>query len=213
VKIMSPEKVFKNLAERYPALVPVLGDIIKAYELICDCYDRLGKVLVCGNGGSAADADHIVGELMKGFLLKRPLSDNEKIFFEDLGAAELAQKLQGALPAVSLNAHTALYSAFCNDVAEDTVLAQQVWGYSKNSPDILIALSTSGSSRNVVNAAVAANAIGIDSVGITGRDGGKLAELCTVCIRIPETETYKVQELTQPVYHAVCAALEAKFFG
>jgi len=209
---MKPETIFKNLHERYPSLLPVIDDIVNAYELICNCYDSLGKVLVCGNGGSASDGDHIVGELMKGFLLKRKLSDDEMSLFEDMDAKELAEKLQGALPAVSLNAHAALCSAFCNDVDDEAVFAQQVWGYSKDSPDVLIALSTSGNSKNVVNAAIAANAVGIDSIGITGQNGGKLAELCTVCIKIPETETYKIQELTLPVYHAICAALEAKFF-
>jgi D-sedoheptulose 7-phosphate isomerase len=209
---MKPETIFKNLHERYPSLLPVIDDIVNAYELICNCYDSLGKVLVCGNGGSASDGDHIVGELMKGFLLKRKLSDDEMSLFEDVDAKELAEKLQGALPAVSLNAHAALCSAFCNDVDDEAVFAQQVWGYSKDSPDVLIALSTSGNSKNVVNAAIAANAVGIDSIGITGQNGGKLAELCTVCIKIPETETYKIQELTLPVYHANCAALEAKFF-
>lgn len=209
---MKPETIFKNLHERYPSLLPVIDDIVNAYELICNCYDSLGKVLVCGNGGSASDGDHIVGELMKGFLLKRKLSDNEMSLFEDVDAKELAEKLQGALPAVSLNAHAALCSAFCNDVDDEAVFAQQVWGYSKDSPDVLIALSTSGNSKNVVNAAIAANAVGIDSIGITGQDGGKLTELCTVCIKIPETETYKIQELTLPVYHAICAALEAKYF-
>jgi D-sedoheptulose 7-phosphate isomerase len=210
---MKPEMFFETLGNRYPALKPVMDDIVNAYELICNCYDSIGKVLVCGNGGSASDGDHIVGELMKGFLLRRKLSDYDMDLFEDVGAKELAEKLQGALPAVSLNAHAALCSAFCNDVDDEAVFAQQVWGYSKNSPDVLIALSTSGNSKNVVNAVLAANAIGIDSIGITGQDGGRLAGLCTVCIKIPETETYKVQELTLPVYHAICAALEANYFS
>ena len=209
---MKPEMIWKSLTERYPSLISVIDDIVNAYELICGCYDSLGKVLVCGNGGSAADGDHIVGELMKGFLAQRKLSDEDLSLFEDVDAKALGEKLQGALPAISLNAHAALCSAFSNDVDDEAVFAQQVWGYSKDSPDVLIALSTSGNSKNVVNAVIAANAVGIDSIGITGRNGGKLGELCTVCIKLPEDETYKVQELTLPVYHAICAALEAKYF-
>ncbi len=206
--------IFAELLDNYPSLEGIKDDIYTAFTLICDCYDSLGKVLICGNGGSAADADHIVGELMKGFNLKRPLKKEERELFEDQDDAEyLTNNLQNALPAISLVAHGGLSSAFCNDVEPDMVFAQQVWGYAKDSPDILIALSTSGNSKNVVNAVKTANAVGIDSIGITGMNESKLSELCTLTIRLPETQTYRVQELTLPVYHALCAALEIHYFG
>ena len=159
-----------------------------------------GKLLACGNGGSAADADHIVGELMKGFLHQRPLDDNEKSCFNAVrDGSVISDALQGGLPAISLCAHSALMTAFSND--------------SKNSPDTLIALSTSGNSDNVVKAVAAANAVGIKSVAITGQKESKLSEDSSVCIRLPETETYKIQELTLPVYHALCAMTEKRFFS
>ncbi|MBQ3150171.1 MAG: SIS domain-containing protein [Clostridia bacterium] len=207
------DKIFDTLFERYPSLKVIRDELYTAYELMCDCYDAYGKILICGNGGSSADADHIVGELMKGFNLKRPLSDDDIEFFDGIeGGTDIAKKLQGGLPAISLSAHSALMTAFCNDVDPDLVFAQQVWAYSKNSPDLLIALSTSGNSTNVVNAVKTANAVGIDSIGITGKNGGKLLDCCTLCIRLPETDVYKVQELTLPVYHALCAAIETRFF-
>ena len=162
------DKIFDTLFERYPSLKVIRDELYTAYELMCDCYDAYGKILICGNGGSSADADHIVGELMKGFNLKRPLSDDDIEFFDGIeGGTDIAKKLQGGLPAISLSAHSALMTAFCNDVDPDLVFAQQVWAYSKNSPDLLIALSTSGNSTNVVNAVKTANAVGIDSIGIT----------------------------------------------
>lgn len=207
------EGIFKNLISRYPALSELYDDIYVAYELICNCYDNNGKLLLCGNGGSAADCDHIVGELMKGFMSKRKLSEQDRGYFEDMERTTfLADKLQGALPAVSLCAQSAILSAFANDVDPDMVYAQQVWAYGKTSPDLLIALSTSGNSKNVVLAVETANALGLDSIAITGSDGGKLKDLCTCCICLPETETYKIQELTLPVYHALCAAIEANYF-
>ncbi len=208
------DRIFNTLFERYPVLEGLRDEIYSAYELICTCYESCGKVLICGNGGSSSDADHIVGELMKGFNLKRELSEEDKEYFEGIdGAEDIIKNLQGGLPAVSLSSQTALTTAFCNDVEPDMVFAQQVWAYAKNSPDILIALSTSGNSKNVVNAVKTANAVGIDSIAITGESGGKLKEMSTLCITLPESEVYKVQELTIPVYHALCAAVEEHFFG
>ena len=205
------ERIFKELFARYPALKALYDELYVTYDLICDCFANNGKLLLCGNGGSAADCDHIVGELMKGFLLKRPLTDEDREYFEDSPA--LADRLQGGLPAISLCAQSALMTAFANDVDPEMIFAQQVWAYGQNSPDLLIALSTSGNSANVVRAVEVANALGLDSIGITGQNGGKLKELCTTCICLPETETFKVQELTLPVYHALCAAVEENFFG
>ena len=207
--------VFKALAERYPVLADTMNDIELAFDLLCGCYDSGGKLLLCGNGGSAADCAHIVGELMKGFLSPRKLTKDDRAFFEDMDEAtrRLPDKLQNGLPAISLCSEQSLLSAYANDVDPVMVFAQQVWVYGQNSPDLLLALSTSGNAENVVAAVRTANALGVDTVAIPGADGGKLADLCTVCIRLPETETYKVQELTLPVYHALCAALEAHYFS
>lgn len=211
---MNPaEKIFEELFERYPVLEPIRQDIAKSYEIICECYKRGGKVLICGNGGSAADAEHIVGELMKGFIMRRELNDKQKASFEQIENGEyIASHLQGGLPAIALNAHSGLNSAFANDVAPDMVYAQQVWAYAYSSPDVLIALSTSGNSVNVVNAVRTACALDIDSIGITGNSASALSSICSVCIRLPEEETFKIQELTLPVYHALCAMVEATYF-
>lgn len=198
--------IFDRLFETFPALEFCRSEIYKAYNYLRECYRNGGKVLVCGNGGSAADADHIVGELMKGFLLRRPIEG--QAFNHD---HDILSHLQGGLPAISLNAHAALLSAFANDEEFDYAYAQQAYAYG-NADDVLIALSTSGNSASVVNAVRAAGAKQLITVGITGEKRSVLSDKCTVCIRLPETETYRVQELTLPVYHCLCAMLEADFF-
>ncbi|MBQ5824656.1 MAG: SIS domain-containing protein [Clostridia bacterium] len=203
---MSSNDIFSELFERYPALGKCEADIYRAYTVLKKCYDGNGKVLACGNGGSAADADHIVGELMKGFLLGRKINDKALN-----GDDEILMHLQDALPAVSLDSHSALLTAFSNDLDFDYAYAQQVYGLG-NAGDVLIALSTSGNSASVVNAVRAAGAKGVVSVGITGSKDSKMSEKCDVCIKLPETETFKIQELTLPVYHCLCAMLEADFF-
>ncbi|MBR3781198.1 MAG: SIS domain-containing protein [Clostridia bacterium] len=200
--------IFEELFERYPCLENCRNDIHSAFMLFNSCYDNGGKILCCGNGGSAADSDHFVGELMKGFLKKRPLSDDEKNLFED---KYIADNLQKGLPAISLCAHSALMTAFENDVAPSLVFAQQVYAYAKEN-DVLFCFSTSGNSENIVYAAKAAKAAGIKSVAVTGEKESRLSEICDVCIRLPETETFKVQELTLPVYHCLAAMLEENFF-
>lgn len=207
------DELFTDLIKRYPILSSVSDSILKAFELLCSSVKAGGKILVCGNGGSAADSEHIVGELMKGFLQKRPLRESDATLFKNMPNAEyLINNLQGAIPAISLVSQSALMTAFANDVAADMVFAQQVYVYSKNSSDILIALSTSGNSKNIVNAAAVSKAIGINSICICGSEKGKLNDICSVTINIPERETYKVQELTLPIYHTLCAMLEYKFF-
>ena len=200
---------------RYPALACVRDDLYRAFDLLCGCFDAGGKLLLCGNGGSAADCAHIVGELMKGFLLPRALTDVERALFagSDTQTSAVADRLQNALPAVSLCEASALNSAFANDVDAEYIYAQQVWAFARNSPDLVFALSTSGNSRNVVQAVRTARALGRETIAVTGADGGALRTLCSVCICLPESETYKVQELTLPVYHALCAALEQHYFG
>ena len=202
----SSNEIFERLFEQYPALDVCRKEIYSAYIYLRDCYAGGGKVLVCGNGGSAADADHIVGELMKGFLLRRPVEG--EAFNHD---RDILPHLQGGLPAISLNAHAALLSAFANDADFDYAYAQQAYAYGRPN-DVLIALSTSGNSPSVVNAVRAAGAGQLIAVGITGEKLSQLADKCTVCIRLPARETYRVQELTLPVYHCLCAMLEADFF-
>ena len=202
------DRIFEELFERYPRLEACRGDIYKAFELMSDCYDNGGKLLCCGNGGSAADCDHLVGELMKGFLKKRPFSPEEK---ERFGDSEMAENLQKGLPAISLCAHSALMTAFENDAVPALVFAQQVCAYaSKN--DLLIAFTTSGNSANVVYTLKAAKAAGVGSVAVTGERESESSRLADVCIRLPETETFKVQELTLPVYHCLAAMIEDKYF-
>lgn len=203
---MNSKQIFEELLQRYPMLEGCKSEIYFSYKMLADCYTNGCKVLVCGNGGSAADADHIVGELMKGFLLKRKIN-TPAINGDD----EILNRLQGALPAISLNAHSALFSAFSNDLEFENVYAQQVYGYGKKG-DVLIALSTSGNSKSVVNAVRAASAAGVESIGITGSRESDMSGKCSICIRLPETETFKIQELTLPVYHCLCAMLEADFF-
>ncbi len=200
--------IFSELFERYPHLTNCRSDIYSAFELFRNCYDNGGKILCCGNGGSAADSDHFVGELMKGFLKKRPLSDEEKNLFDD---EYISANLQKGLPAISLCAHSALMTAFENDVAPSLVFAQQVYAYAKEN-DVLFCFSTSGNSENIVYAAKAAKASGIKSVAVTGEKESRLSEICDICIRLPETETFKVQELTLPVYHCLAAMLEENYF-
>lgn len=194
-----------DLFSRYPALSSCREDLENALGLIIETYENGGKVLICGNGGSAADCEHIVGELMKGFLKKRPVTD-ERI------PKELQEKLQGSLPAISLVSQSAILSAFANDVAPENLYAQLVLGYAKEH-DLLIGLSTSGNSQNVVNAARVAKSLGIRTLSLTGEKESKLSALSDVTIRVPETETYKIQELHLPVYHYLCAACEEHFFS
>lgn len=208
------DQIFENLFLRYSELQVCRAEIGKAYRILKACYDRGGKVLVCGNGGSAADSEHIVGELMKGFIKKRRLgeADSKKLYdaFPTEGAY-LAEHLQGALPAVSLSSHPVLSTAFINDVAADMAFAQQVYGYA-NDRDVLIGLSTSGNSLNVVRAIQVAKALGLLVIGLTGIRGGKMMKLCDALIAVPAEETYRVQELHLPVYHALCAMIEAEYF-
>ena len=202
----------KELFERYPSLKVCENDIDKALELIRDTYTSGGTVYVCGNGGSCSDSDHIVGELMKGFLKKRPVSYEEKQKFKDIfGDEAFAGKLQSAIPAVSLTAQSAIISAFANDVDPELVYAQLVYGYATEK-DLVIGLSTSGNSKNVVYAQMAAKVKGAKTLSMTGMKESKLSDLSDVTIRVPECETFKIQELHLPVYHYLCAAIEDEFF-
>ena len=211
--MQTPTDILETLLARFPALASLSDSIQTAFHLICRCYDQGGTLLCCGNGGSAADAEHIVGELMKSFLRERPLHPELSARFSGIPNASAAiASLQTPLPAISLVSQSALISAYANDVSADYVYAQQVLGYGGNRPALLLGLSTSGNSLNIVHAIEVANCLGIPSVGITGASGGKMGALCSVCIKLPATETYHVQEYTLPVYHALCAMVEAHYF-
>lgn len=209
------EEQLNLLIERYPKLMVCKEDIKKAYELLEMAYSNGRKLLVCGNGGSASDSEHIVGELMKEFKLKRKVFNDHAAALKDIDAElgqVLADNLQGALPAISLTGHSSLQTAYMNDAVPELVFAQQVNGYGKPG-DVFLGISTSGNSKNVLYAAVNAKAKGLKVIGLTGAKENKLMKYADVCIRVPETETYKIQEYHLPVYHCLCLMLEDKFFG
>lgn len=203
------------LVERYPSLESAKNDIVAAYLLLEESYENGGKLLVAGNGGSAADAEHIVGELMKGFKLPRKTEADfaEKLVEEnqELGSV-LAENLQGALPAIALDGHPALSTAYMNDCEPLLCFAQQVNGYGK-SGDVFLGISTSGNSKNVLYAATTAHAKGMKVIGLTGAKDSKLKDMSDVCIKAPQTETYMIQELHLPIYHCLCLMLEDRFFA
>lgn len=206
--------ILNDLLVRYPQLSVCKENIIRAFDLLSDSYRSNGKLLVCGNGGSAADAEHIVGELMKGFKNPRRLNGQYQKRLKDVDDVlgnRLAGQLQGALPAIALDGHSALTTAYMNDCDPLLCFAQQVNGYGQEG-DILLGISTSGNSKNVIYAAVTAKAKGMKVIGLTGSRESRLFELADVCIRVPETETYKIQELHLPVYHCLCLMLEEDFF-
>ena len=212
------EKLLKHvdlLIERYPALEVCKEDIISAYELLEEAYSAGRKLLVAGNGGSASDSEHIVGELMKEFKLKRKIFsaqiDRLMKIDAEMGTV-LAEHLQGSLPAVSLVGEPSLATAFMNDAVPVLIFAQQVNGLGR-AGDIFLGISTSGNSMNILYAAVAAKSKGLKVIGLTGQKENRLMEFADVCIRVPETETYRIQELHLPVYHCLCLMLEDRFFG
>lgn len=210
----------ETLLQNHPALIACQNAIETARDLLIDTYREGGKLLLCGNGGSAADCDHIAGELLKGFLSHRPLSEEDCLALAESlpdGEADpdlylLAGQLQGGLPAVSLPAQTAALTAVCNDTDPALIFAQLTWALGQ-AGDTLICLSTSGNSRNVVLAAKAAKTKGLRVLALTGENDSKLSELSDVTVRVPATETYRVQEYHLPVYHYLCAAVEEAFFG
>lgn len=208
-------KHIEVLVNRYPVLNSVKDEIVEAYFLLVESYKNEGKLLIAGNGGSAADAEHIVGELMKGFKLHRKLNENftDKLISEneELGTV-LAESLQGALPAIALDGHPALSTAYMNDCEPLLCFAQQVNGYGK-AGDVFLGISTSGNSKNILYAATTAHAKGMKVIGLTGAKDSKLTQMSDVCIKVPQTETYMIQELHLPVYHCLCLMLEDEFFG
>ena len=203
------------LINRYPVLENIKENIIEAYMIMEKCYLNGGKLLISGNGGSAADAEHITGELMKRFKILRPVSSEyaEKLIAVDAERGSvLAKNLECSLMAIPLVAHEALTTAYINDVDGLGVFAQQLFGYGREG-DVFLGISTSGNSKNVMNATVVARASGIKVIGLTGAKGGELAEVADVAVKVPATDTYMIQELHLPIYHCWCLMLEDKFFG
>lgn len=203
----------QSLCDRYPELENCREGIEQAIACICASYENGGKLLIGGNGGSCADAEHIAGELMKGFLKMRPLPTEQKESMRRLcpELGTIPDSLQRGLPVIALHEHAAFSTAFVNDVEPQLVFAQQVLVFG-HAPDVLLGISTSGNSANILAAVKTARGLGLPVIGLTGRDGGRLAAMADICIRVPATETYRVQEYHQPIYHAICAQVEQYFF-
>ena len=209
------EKHIDLLINRYLQLQACKEDIVKAYEILEECYENDHKLLLAGNGGSAADSEHIAGELMKRFKILRPVPADfaEKLkTIDPVRGENLATNLERGLMAIPLVAHEALSTAYINDVDGLGVFAQQLYGFGRPG-DVFLGISTSGNSKNVMSATVVARALGIKVIGLTGAKGGELAQVADVAIKVPETETYMIQELHLPVYHCLCLMLEDHFFG
>ena len=209
-------KYLTSLLSRYKELSSLKADIIEVFEIIKECYKKEGTLFVCGNGGSAADSEHIVGELMKGFLLPRNLKDDsiknklESLYGED--GVLLSKSLQMGLRAISLLSHPSLYSAFANDVNAEMAFAQHLYVLAK-SGDVLFTISTSGNARNVLRAMQVASVIGVRTILLTGMHGGKGWKIADKTIKVPESETYKIQEYHLPIYHTLCLMLEEYFYA
>ena len=202
-----------QLLLNYPQLEVIEKNIIQAYEMMCRCYEGKNKLLLCGNGGSAADCEHIVGELMKVFWVKRRLPEREEEKLRKCGAdSAMLENIVEALPAISLTSHVSFLTAFCNDNSAEEMFAQQLYVLG-NPGDVLWAISTSGNSANVINAAIVARAKGIKVIGMTGASGGKLAEYSDVLMNVPSEITARIQEMHVPIYHTICAMLEGHFFA
>lgn len=204
--------ILEDLIAKYPVLSVCESDILKTFDFARQTYQNGGKILVCGNGGSAADSEHIVGELMKNFKkCRKPCADLLANLEDCEESKKLKEVLEGNLPAISLTSHVSLTTAYSNDKEPSAVFAQQLSGLGKKG-DTFIAISTSGNSLNCVYACLVAKALGLNTVAFTGKKESRLSSLSDVCVKVPETETYKIQEYHLPVYHAICAMLEEEFF-
>ena len=212
---MKQLEIIQGLMKRYPSLQLCKEELLRAFNVLQNSYSNGGKLLVAGNGGSASDSEHIVGELMKEFKMKRKIYENHAERMKNIDAERgevLAKHLQGALPAISLVGEAALMTAYMNDSEPQLVFAQQIYGLGSEN-DVFLGISTSGNSENILYAAVAAKAKGLKVIGLTGAKPSKLMRYCNVCIQVPATETFKIQELHLPVYHCLCMMLEDFFFN
>ena len=204
-----------EMLKKHPLLAICKEDILEAFSIMSKSFHGGGKLLVCGNGGSAADSEHIVGELMKGFLQRRKIPDSARKKIMEVSpenGALISERLQSALPAISLVSQTSLVSAFANDVDPSLVFAQQVYGYGK-AGDVFFGISTSGNSKNVLYAAEVAKAMGLKTIALTGESGGLLKNICDCTIKAPSSSTSEIQEFHLPIYHNLCLMLETEFFG
>jgi D-sedoheptulose 7-phosphate isomerase len=206
--VSSAEEIFHDLLVSYPPLEQCVADIAAASDALVRCFRSGGKLLLCGNGGSAADTEHIAAELLKEFRQRRAVESPPEASL----SRELRDHLQGALPAIPLPSFVAPLTAFANDCFPEYAFAQLVFALGRQG-DLLLSLSTSGNSANVLRANETAKALGLGVIGLSGEDGGKMASGCDICIRVPERETYRIQELHLPVYHALCAMVESIIFG
>ena len=205
----------QQLIERYPALGGIKDNISASFDIIANAYASGGKLLIAGNGGSAADAEHITGELMKSFVKKRALPGQFIQNLKDLDTATaefIIPRLQPGLPAIALSGHASLNTAVINDIDGNMTFAQQIYGYG-NEGDVFLGISTSGNAKNVIYAAATAKAKKMKVIALSGGNGGNLKKLADISIVVPETETYKIQELHLPVYHCLCLMLEERFFS
>ena len=212
---MKNDKSLDQLCERYPELSGLRNTIAEAAVMIINCYTRGGKLLICGNGGSSSDADHFTAELMKSFESGRPLEESLKKRFHEIYGTRgryLGEKLEHALPAISLQSNSALATAISNDIDPSLIFAQQVIGYGDEG-DVLIGISTSGNSQNIVDACIAAKTLNLKVIGISGKTGGKMKHYCDLLVNVPETRTAWVQELHLPVLHTICFIVENHFYS
>ena len=215
MKAVRMTEYLDDLNRRYPVLVESKKEIFDAYQMMRKCYQIGGKLLIAGNGGSAADSEHIAGELMKRFQRPRPIAPEFAERLRDIDekrGSQLAYNLEQPLMAIPLVAHESLVTAYMNDVDSIGVFAQQLLGYGRKG-DVFLGISTSGNSQNILNAAVVAKALEVNVIALTGRSGGELADIADIAVKVPEDETYKIQELHLPVYHCWCMMLEEYFFG
>lgn len=212
---MKDKAGIQNLIARYPMLSTISKDIVFSYEMMRDSFVMGGKLLVAGNGGSAADAEHIAGELMKRFMIHRSVDAEfakKLISLDEKRGRALAENLEVPLMTIPLVAHESMITAYMNDVDATGVFAQQLLGYGKKG-DVFLGISTSGNSENIINAALVAKALDIKIIALTGKSGGELSKIADVSVKVPEEETYLIQELHLPIYHYWCMALENHFFG
>ncbi len=212
---MKNDKTLDLLCERYPSLSGLRNTISDAAGMIIECYTRGGKLLICGNGGSSSDADHFAAELMKSFESKRPLDESFKERLHEISGTRgqfLGEKLEHSLPAISLPANTALATAIANDIDPSLIYAQQVIGYGEEG-DVLVGISTSGNSQNILDACISAKALNLNVIGLSGKTGGKMKQFCDLLVNVPETRTAWVQELHLPVLHAICLIVENHFYS
>lgn len=207
-------QILENLLEKYPQIETCRNEIQASFEILKGCYQAGGKLLICGNGGSAADSEHIVGELMKGYRKRREIPETfrsqlEKEFHQD--GVHLAERLQGALPAISLASHSGLMTAISNDIGADMIFAQQVYGIGRAN-DALLGISTSGNAKNVILAFQISRSLGLKNIGLAGLNAKQMRSVCDVVVGVPWTETFEIQEGHMAVYHALCGMLEEEFF-